>query len=267
MHRRGFLRSLARAGLAAGAALAGPRLAAGAAGRALPFDQDWPGDVWLEPALQPVMRATLARLGRVRAIVGHGNFCLIDFDGMLRTARRYASVGAVTRAESDFLEELFETDASGYGFMGARVATRITDPVPRRLVRPAGTYQRLADGAAQARFQAMRALVGDQLVLTSGVRGVVKQAHLFLLRVVRTEGNLSRASRSLAPPGYSYHAVGDFDVGERGLGAANFSERFARSVLYRRLVDAGHLVERYPRGNQLGVRHEPWHVMVVGRPG
>ena len=102
-------------------------------------------------------------------------------------------------------------------------------------------------------------------MLTSGVRGVVKQARLFLAKVVRSEGNLSRASRSLAPPGYSYHGIGDFDVGQRGLGAANFTDRFARTRLYRRLVETGHLVERYPLGNDLGVRHEPWHVMVVDR--
>ena len=251
---------------AASATIGSTALVPGTAFAAAPdFDAPWPGDTWLDAADRPVLDATLARLGRVQKTVGHGNFHTLDFDGMLGIGRGYASVGAFPAAETAFLERLFEADASRYGFLGRKVAGRLTEPVPARLVRPPGTAQRLVRDRALQRFEAMRAVAGDDLVLTSGVRGVVKQAHLFLTKVARSDGNLSRASRSLAPPGYSYHGIGDFDVGQRGLGAANFTARFAETALYRRLVDAGYLVERYPRGNRLGVRHEPWHVMVVTR--
>lgn len=73
---------------------------------------------------------------------------------------------------------------------------------------------------------------------------------------------MSLASRSLAPPGYSYHAVGDFDVGEKGLGAANFSSRFAQSDTCTKLRELGYLKLRYPENNLLGVRFEPWHIKV-----
>ncbi len=66
------------------------------------------------------------------------------------------------------------------------------------------------------------------MYLTSGVRGVAKQFILFLAKAEANGGNLSLASRSLAPPGYSYHGVGDFDVGEKDLEqptSAHFSPR------------------------------------------
>jgi LAS superfamily LD-carboxypeptidase LdcB len=100
-------------------------------------------------------------------------------------------------------------------------------------------------------------------VLTSGVRSIVKQLYLFMRKAERADGNLSLASRSLAPPGYSFHAIGDFDVGKRGLGGANFTQAFARTDVYRRLVDLGFVEMRYPQQNLLGVRFEPWHIRVA----
>ena len=63
-------------------------------------------------------------------------------------------------------------------------------------------------------YQQIRRDLGDTVLLTSGVRGLAKQYHLFLTKTVETRGNLSQAARSLAPPGYSFHAVGDFDIGK-----------------------------------------------------
>jgi len=42
----------------------------------------------------------------------------------------------------------------------------------------------------------------------------------------------------------------------------NFTEQFTGTEAYRRLVDLGYLNLRYPRDNMLGVRYEPWHIMV-----
>ena len=85
---------------------------------------------------------------------------------------------------------------------------------------------------------------------------------LFLNKVVRSNGNLSLASRSLAPPGYSYHGIGDFDVGQIGLGSDNFTERFTTTSVYKRLNEQGYVKIRYPLDNLLGVRFEPWHIKV-----
>ena len=227
-------------------------------------DAEMPGDLRARGADRERLRATLARITRVQRTVGHGNFNLLDFDHMLRVGRDYSAVGRFTASEIACMEQLFHFDARRYGFFGEPIFSRLAAGVARReLVGIGGYGQRLLHGAAQARFQRMRARAGDALVLTSGVRSLVKQIHLFLAKAERVDGNLSRASRSLAPPGYSYHAVGDFDVGERGLGAGNFTLAFARTATYRRLLDAGALPMRYPRGNRLGVRFEPWHVRVV----
>ncbi len=68
--------------------------------------------------------------------------------------------------------------------------------------------------------------VGENVILTSGLRSVTKQFMLFLNKAYHNDSNLSLASRSLAPPGYSFHGVGDFDVGQVGFGASNFTEKF-----------------------------------------
>jgi LAS superfamily LD-carboxypeptidase LdcB len=47
------------------------------------------------------------------------------------------------------------------------------------------------------------------------------------------------------------------------LGHKNFTEAFAKTDEFKRLIDLGHVTIRYPRGNPYGVRYEPWHVGVV----
>ncbi len=91
---------------------------------------------------------------------------------------------------------------------------------------------------------------------------MIKQFLLFLNKAYNYDGNLSLASRSLAPPGYSYHGIGDFDVGQVGLGADNFTQRFTTTEVYRKLKDLGYIKIRYVEDNMLGVRFEPWHINV-----
>lgn len=254
MNRRDFLRS----GVAAAAAVAFPNAASASGSQT--------GDVWLDAAGRRRLTPVLRRLGRIQRVVGHGNFGVMGFDEMLRIARGYTQVGAFTAAELDFMESVFFAEASRYGFLGRKVVEEIAH-VPRRreLRNVAGTGQRLYDGEATAFYRRMRRDVGPDLVLTSGVRSVVKQFHLFLRKVQRSDGNLSLASRSLAPPGYSFHGIGDFDVGLKGFGAGNFTEAFADTRVYKAMLDLGYARLRYPAGNPFGVRYEPWHIRVVGR--
>lgn len=79
--------------------------------------------------------------------------------------------------------------------------------------------------------------------------------------------NLSAASRSLAPPGYSWHAQHDFDIGLRSgkLKPYNFRKEFITTPLFVTLFSQGfiHLQDlRYRQDNELGVRFEPWHIRV-----
>lgn len=221
-------------------------------------------DLYLDREHFPVLISAFKRIDRVQNLVGHGNFNVISFDEMLAYGRQYASVGAFSRAEQDFLEDLFSANATRYGFLGEKVITRLTEKVPtkeRQKIGRTGHY--LYKGESVGLYEKLKKDVGGTIVLTSGIRSVVKQTHLFLAKTIQSKGNMSRASRSLAPPGHSYHGIGDFDVGKVGFGRKNFSEEFARTDEFMKLVELGYVDIRYPKDNLYGVRYEPWHIKVV----
>jgi len=211
-----------------------------------------------------VLKRTFYRLKRIQRTIGYGHFNIINYEDALKVAKRYSKVGAFTKEEVDFLEELFYANAANYGFFGEKVLDKITDKISKRDTRKipyTGHY--LYRGRSEAVYAKVKKDLGNRVILTSGVRGVVKQMYLFLNKAIKENGNLSVASRSLAPPGYSFHGVGDFDVGKVGFGYRNFTSDFAHTEEYRKLMDLGYIRIRYPQGNPYGVRFEPWHVKVV----
>jgi hypothetical protein len=211
-----------------------------------------------------VFESVRSRLLRVQRTVGYGNFHLIGFDDALRIASAYRRVGAFPRKEIEFLEKVFYRDAADYGFYGAKATQNLTDdPTVGRIVKIRRTGNYLYSGKPLELYRTLRKAVGSDAILTSGIRGVIKQFVLFFNKARDSELNLSMASRSLAPPGYSFHGIGDFDVGQAGFGAANFTERFATTEIFRRLKDQGFVNLRYCRNNLLGVRFEPWHIKVT----
>ncbi len=228
------------------------------------FEQSHQEDIFVQPAQKPIMISSFQRLDRVQTLVGHGNFNVLGFDQMLEYARRHSQVGEFTSAELDFIEGIFFSDAELYGFFGEKVIDSMTAVVNERdRIKVNHTGHFLFRGESQRVYEKIRRDVGDSVVLTSGIRGIVKQTHLFLAKTIQSEGNLSLASRSLAPPGHSFHGIGDFDVGKVGLGASNFTTQFADTDEYRSLVDLGYLEMRYPDQNLFGVRFEPWHIKVA----
>ncbi len=228
------------------------------------FDLHYADDVIVAADRLAVLDSVAARLERAQRIIGHGHFNLVGFDEVLQHARRFPNIGAFPTAEIEFLEEVFARDSRELGFFGQKVLDDIRDRIPDRDVKKiAGTGHYLLKGAPLERYQQIRRDIGDSITLTSGVRGMVKQFQLYLSKAVTVDGNLSQAARSLAPPGHSHHARGDFDVGKVGLGAQNFTEDFAQTDEYRRLIDLGYVEIRYEPGNPFGVRHEPWHVKIV----
>lgn len=205
----------------------------------------------------------LARLRRVQSIVGHGNFNIISFDYALKISKYYSSVGRFQKDELALFEKLFFIDASEYGFYGEKVVDNITQVFKKKeMLKVPHTGHFLYEGDAHAHYELIRRSIGDSIILTSGVRGIVKQMYLFLGKVFRVDGNLSLASNSLAPPGYSYHEIGDFDVGKVGFGARNFTTDFETTDEYKRLMDLGFVQIRYHKNNPYGVRYEPWHIKV-----
>lgn len=230
------------------------------------FDQPHPGDVHLEGERLKLMRRTLNRLRRLYRTIGDGRFHLLDYNTALKEAVDWNSrVGEFARDEMNFLEEVFYEDARKYGFLGEKPLRNITDCIPEdEVTKVPGSGNYLYRGRPYETFVKMQSDVGEGVVLTSGVRGVMKQFLLFFEKADSADGNLSLASRSLAPPGFSFHGISDFDVGQRGFGKNNFTERFITTPVFDKLCRLEYVDLRYPRDNLLGVRFEPWHIKVKG---
>ena len=212
----------------------------------------------------PTLQTTLSRFSRIQATVGFGNFCLLGFDDSLKIARNYKNIGAFMGNEISFIDKLFHTDAKSYGFLGTKTFHNISDRIAAsKIHKIPGTGNHLFKGRPQQTYYQISNDIGDRVVLTAGIRGMAKQFYLFLGKVKKTSGNLSMASQAIAPPGYSYHGVGDFDVGQVGFGSANFTTRFSHTRVYKQMTQLEYIVFRYPQNNQLGVQFEPWHVQVV----
>jgi len=227
------------------------------------FNEDFAEDIFLTAEKQKLLKQVLNRLQRAQNVVGFARFNLLAFDELLKAAANMPQIGLFTTEEITFIEEIFFYDAKKYGFFGEKVTERLTAKFNEKDARKIpGSGHYLFKGRPMDLYQEIIRDVGSDIVLTSGIRSVVKQLHLFLMKAVSCDGNLSRASRSLAPPGHSFHGVSDFDVGKIGWGYRNFTDQFAKSDIFKRLNDLGYVDIRYTRTNSFGVRFEPWHIKV-----
>ena len=228
------------------------------------FEQEFSDDIHLSSDERIILHSVLARLERAEAFIGHGNYSISSFDYLLKIAERYPQVGAFGPVELDFMERIFFADATLYGFMGEKVIDTLTAQIPDRdVAKIKYSGQFIFRGQSEQYYQKLKKDIGDSIILTSGIRSNVKQMHLFLAKTAVSNYNLSKASRSLAPPGHSFHGIGDFDVGKVGWGVANFSDKFAQTDEFKRMQDLGYVQIRYTEDNRLGVRFEPWHIKVV----
>lgn len=200
----------------------------------------------------------------VKRYVGYGNFNILSFDDMLKVASRYSKIGAFTLSELDFMEEMFYGNPKEHGFYGKKTLPSITTCINKKdvkKIRYTGHY--LFKGHPEESYNRILKDVGTSIKLTSGVRGVPKQLNLYLNKIKACSGNITKASHSIAPPAYSYHSIGDFDVGKKGWGYKNFTSSFARTDEFFRLRKLSYISMRYNINNHDGVRFEPWHVKIV----
>ncbi|NCN41430.1 hypothetical protein GW916_09320 [bacterium] len=229
------------------------------------FSQDFPDDIFFTGAQFSMVQKMAKKFEGVQRHVGYGNFNVIGMDEFFLIAKLSPRVGGIQPDEKAFLEELFYFDAKKYGFLGNKVFTQFTETLKKsELEKVPYTGHFLRRGKSLEIYSKITKDVGDSVTLTSGVRALAKQFHLFLAKAVETKGNMSKASRSLAPPGYSFHGQGDFDVGKKGFGLRNFTSDIASTEEYKRLLELGYIKIRYTESNLLGVRFEPWHVKVEG---
>lgn len=228
------------------------------------FDAIFASDIYLDPRYEPLLLRTTQHLRRVERHIGHGNFNLMSFDEMLQHGRNFSQIGKFEADELNFLEEIFFANPHRYGFFGKKISAEITDFIPRNdVAKISNTGHFLLKGESETLYNQIKNDVGDEVILTSGVRSIVKQMHLFLAKAIEANGNLSRASRSLAPPGHSYHGIGDFDIGKIGYGAKNFTTDFSKTAEYQKIARLGYVDIRYPTDNLFGVRFEPWHIKIA----
>ena len=210
-----------------------------------------------------MLKTISLKLKQAQRTVGYGNFNLLGFDDLLRTARHNSKIGSFTKQELNYIEKIFYTEAKDYGFYGQKVTNNLTENISKRdTVKIPYTGHYLYKGEPYNLYELLKKEVGPSIILTSGVRSVVKQLDLFLYKANTLEGNYSEAAHSLAPPGYSFHGVSDFDVGKVGFGYKNFTSSFSKTSEYRSLQKLGYVSIRYPEGNPFGVRFEPWHIKV-----
>ncbi len=227
------------------------------------FDMPHKDDILIDRKEFKTFESTVMRLRRLEQVAGHGNFQFLSFEDGLKIANRYSQVGNFSKKELRFMEMIFYMEAAPYGFFGKKPLTKLTDRIKGGdVIKVPNTGNYIYNGIPFETFKKIKQQLGDQVTLTSGVRGVMKQLLLFLNKAYKNNYNLSLASRSLAPPGYSYHGIGDFDVGQVGFGTANFTKLFTTTKVYKRLNELGYLKIRYSDGNLLGVRFEPWHIKI-----
>lgn len=204
------------------------------------------------------------KLSKIKSIVGYGNFNLISFDEVLRVAQTSNKIDKFSNGEISFLEKLFYEDATKYGFYGTKTSEKLTDVInPKDTIKINYTGHYLFRGKSHENYNRIIKDVGKDIILTSGIRSIPKQMSLYLDKIYEYGGNISQASRIIAPPAYTHHAISDFDVGKKGFGNRNFSTYFTTTDEFKSLIKLNYVSIRYTENNKDGVIYEPWHIQVV----
>ncbi|RXJ55472.1 M15 family metallopeptidase [Candidatus Marinarcus aquaticus] len=221
-------------------------------------------DIYLDEQYRASFYSVVKKLNLVQRHVGFGNYNVLSFDQAISTARWSSKIESFTDEELAFMEYIFYYNPNVHGFYGERTCQSITEAISKKeIIKIPHSGHYLFKERSLATYNSMVKDIGNSIILTSGVRSVMKQMKLFLDKLDRTDLNLSKASISLAPPAYSYHSNGDFDVGKKGFGYDNFTERFASTEEFNKMIKLTYVDIRYTVNNKDGVRYEPWHVTVV----
>lgn len=221
-------------------------------------------DIYIEDKYKNDFISVRKKLSAIQSYLGYGNFNITSFDYSLKIAKNVSSIGQFTKSELEFLESIFYYDPKMHGFYGERISKNITDKIDiKEVVKIPYTGHYLFRGHSEETYYKMVEDIGESMVLTSGIRSIVKQTKLFLDKLDSENGNFTVAAKSLAPPAYTYHTIGDFDVGKKGFGHANFTSRFALTEEFLAMRKLKYIDMRYTINNKDGVRYEPWHVKVI----
>jgi len=239
-------------------------MASGAASSLMAHTSTKEHAVWIRDEEVNTFLSVSKKIDLVKRYVGYGNFNILSYEDMLKTAKRYPKIGYFTPVEIAFIEKMFYENPSKYGFYGKRTVTSLNNTVNKKeILKIPHTGHYLFKGNSEGLYERVISDVGKSLILTSGIRNVPKQMNLYFNKIRKTGGNITLASKSLAPAGYSYHTIGDFDVGKKGWGYKNFTVKFITTKEFWRLRRLSYVSIRYTPNNRDGVRFEPWHVKTI----
>lgn len=195
---------------------------------------------------------------------------IISFDGL------YA---LLSKPEQTVIKKFLKLKPLDYGFKGEFLG--IND-VPSDLVKISG--QKYIDideekiigtqflpknvfKALKKMNDAMKAEVGEQVLVNSGYRSPAYQIVVFMEILQKNNFDVAETASRVALPGYSQHGYPPaqaMDVMPTRIteGYAEDLESFTHTPHYKWLVANAMrfgFIESYPKGNQLGVIYEPWH--------
>lgn len=204
------------------------------------------------------------RLNSLRRFIGYANFNIISLDEALYFGRNYPKVGEFTKNEIALIEKFFYIEPVQLGFYGEKTVQNISQTINKNDLEKipySGHY--IFKGKPLEDYHRIIKDIGQSVILTSGVRNVIKQLSLYTTKLIELNGNLSKTSSIIAPPAYTYHAISDFDIGKKGWGEKNFTAEFARTEEFAKMQKLNYVSIRYTINNKDGVRFEPWHVKVI----
>jgi len=205
-----------------------------------------------------------SRLHRLRRFVGYANFNIISFDTALYYARNYSAIGKFSKNEIALVEKLFYCNPNTFGFYGDKTVSKVTHTIKtKEILKISHSGHYIFKGKPHDDYQRLLKDVRSDLILTSGIRNVVKQLSLYTTKILHYNGNISKASTVIAPPAYSYHTIHDFDIGKKGWGNKNFTSAFATTKEFHEIRKLHYIDIRYKMNNNDGVRYEPWHIKVI----
>ncbi|EDZ61808.1 periplasmic D-alanyl-D-alanine carboxypeptidase [Sulfurimonas gotlandica GD1] len=221
-------------------------------------------DIYLSYHEYATLKSLNNRLKRLSRYIGYANFNIVSFNDSLYYGRNYPKIGEFTKDELSLVDKLFSENPNQYGFYGSKTCSDINNIVSDKdIVKISHTGHFLFQGTAVEDYEKLKKDVGQTLVLTSGVRNVVKQLSLYANKLYHNGGNITQATIQIAPPAYSYHTISDFDVGVIGWGYKNFTDAFASTLEFEKMKKLDYISMRYKKNNSDGVRFEPWHVEVI----
>jgi len=204
------------------------------------------------------------KLTKVKHHIGYANFNLVSYSEVLKVVKHNSKIGEFNFDELSIIDRLFNENPSKYGFFGERTCYDINNKISKKdVIKIPRTGHYIFKGTPTQDYKRIIGDIGDTLYLTSGVRNVMKQLNLYSNKLIKLNGNITQASRDIAPPSYSFHSIGDFDVGKMGLGAKNFTSAFAKTQEFSKMKKLDYIEMRYTHNNSDGVRFEPWHVKII----